>query len=174
MRHTAAIRVMALLLVAILASPAFAAVNFRKVDFSVVSDPTSGHYANLDCSFDVSGVGNPAIYGFCSVTTATAHYQCQNGGGNYPPPHTSTGMGLIGGAGPFTANKNGRASGEVFVAPPPPPANGDPDGCKDSWTVVLLDVTYTGLTLEIKDGPNYLTANTLAKFEAPSQSVSYP
>lgn len=168
MRPTATFRIVflvaALVLVATMFSPAFAAVNFRKAGFSVVTITGSANFGKLDCSWDVSGLGTSPIYVTCTAATATAHYQCINQGGNPPPGQTSTGAMLDETAGPITPTKNGRASGDVFVSPPPG------TDCHDQMAPALVDVTYCGLTIDVKNS-NSVTATPIASFHS-DQCVS--
>jgi hypothetical protein len=145
-------------------SPAFAAVNFRKAGFSVVTTPGSANFGKLDCSWDVSGLGTSPIFVTCTAATATAHYQCINQGGNPPPGQTSTGAMLDETAGPITPTKNGRASGDVFVSPPPGTA------CPDQMTLALVDATYCTLTIDVKTSDS-VGATLLATFHS-DQCVS--
>ena len=149
MRSTPTFRIVflvaTLVVVATMFSPAFAAVNFRKAGFSVVTTAGSANFGKLDCSWDLSGLGSSPIFVTCTAATGTAHYQCINQGGNPPPGQTSTGAMLDETAGPITPTKNGRASGDVLVSPPPGAT------CPDHMAPALVDATYCGLTIDVKD-----------------------
>jgi hypothetical protein len=127
-----------------------AAINFKKADFSV-SDA-----GNLVCGFDITGLGSQSnVNVTCAYTRAEATYQCENRGGNQPPPQKSVGF-SSGVTEPFTATRNGRVAGSISVPPPPP------GPCVDQMTPIFVSVEYCGVSLSATKPSTGETANFYA------------
>ena len=121
------------------AGTVWAAANFKTSSFSVNSQ------GELVCTYDVSGLGNvSSTTGTCSGTN-TANYQCINNGGKNPAAgnkRTVTGDASHSEEVPV---HNGRARGDLNVAPIGP---GD-FTCPGGQTLYLVSSCYSNVFMDI-------------------------
>ncbi len=91
-----------------------------------------------------SGLGNNENINYtAAATTASADYQCVNGGGNCPSAaNKQSSSGPVSASGTFASGKNGSIIA-CLVVTPPAAAN----VCPSSQTLTLLDVSYSGISV---------------------------
>jgi hypothetical protein len=117
------------------------------------ADSPNFHYANasidsagtLSVSFKETGLGNTAATEAVtlSVVTATADYQCFNGGGNHPQAaNKETVSTSLTTTGSFPV-RNGQTTGVISVGPPSQGAFACPPGQR----LFLQSVSYAGITV---------------------------
>ena len=142
-------------LLALIAAPAFAAVNFH---YANASTDKSG---NLLVSFKKTGLAKTASSEFVQVNAdASAEYGCFNRDGNHPEAaNKETVSGPVVGSGTFPV-RNGQTTETITVAPPSAGAFSCPKGQE----LRLISVSYSNITITE-------TAGTIST--APS-TVSFP
>jgi hypothetical protein len=98
-------------------------------------------------NFKEAGLGNTVTTEAITlhITSATATYACVNGGGKHPKATNKQSVTT-----PITqtqsfAVRNGSTTGSMQAGPPPPGAFQPP--CNPPMTVVLVQVSYTGVSL---------------------------
>ncbi len=116
---------------------------------------------NLVVSWKEAGLGNDALISYVASAHATVDYGCINGGGNHPKASNKfTVDGPVTGSGTFSSGQNGDITGSLTLNPP----SAGSFTCPSGQTLVLADVTYTGISL--MDTTNGITAGisgTLSK-----------
>lgn len=155
--------------VMLFSSDVFAAVGFRQVAGSV----TDGEFRPLDAlqtapihgsllvTFIESGLGSNEGTNYLVTANATATYVCMNNGSNNPNAANKTTLsGPVSNTGTATADKNGKVTGAVPVAPLGP---GD-FSCPPGQTVFLLTITYSNVVLmDTTNGVSYSLPGTFSR-----------
>ncbi len=101
--------------------------------------------ASLNVSWKEAGLGNNVTVAYEFSGQAIADYGCINGGGNHPQAsNKETVQGPVSATGSFSSGKNGSISASLTIEPPPPPST---FSCPGGQTLVLADITYSGLAL---------------------------
>jgi hypothetical protein len=156
----------AALLVVALQGPALATSGAH---FFSATD-TINSAGGLVVSWDEAGVGQQQVNYLLNVATATATYACINTGGNHPKAANKE---TVSGAlnlplGPFSPI-NGRV---IASSPPVGPISAGAFTCPSGQTLVLAQVTYSGITLT--DTTNNVTTGVTPDPACRSFSVLFP
>jgi len=112
---------------------------------------------SLTCSGKAAGLGNSPTGAFLTSRDVSGTIQCQNNGGNFPPPKGFDFGPLTGPTQNITVH-NGQITFSPSIGPPPLPSASDfcPNG--KTWRVVILSLTYNGVVLHIQqNGADLLT-----------------
>jgi hypothetical protein len=114
----------------------------------------------IAADFKVAGLANIVTGVFLTSSGGTANLQCQNPGGNSPPPKQVS-FGPLQGQTIFVQPRNGQITvhGGGTLGPPPIPSAAQI--CPNpNWHVVILSVIYTGVVLHIQqNGADVLIFN---------------
>lgn len=124
---------------ALIASLAFTAAALAgKPHFirSSASGPDTS--ASLTVAFKMVALGHTVTTVVDASAEATAVYACASPGGSFPGPNNSEVSALVSESGEFTSERNGQATGELFLNPPPSTFQ-----CPPALTRVLASVSYT-------------------------------
>lgn len=112
---------------------------------------------SLTCSGKASGLGNSPSGAFLTSSDVSGTIQCQNNGGNFPPPKAFDFGPLTGQTENITPH-NGQITFSPTIGPPPLPSAKDfcPNG--KTWRVVIITLTYNNVVLHIQqNGVDLLT-----------------
>lgn len=131
----AAAAVICLALAAGTASAATSGAHFTATSTSVNSS------GSLVATFSEAGLGNENVH-YTLSANASATYACINGGGNHPKAANKENVNATVNGGADVQAKNGHASGNITVDPPPSTLV-----CPGGQTFVLACVSYTGIVL---------------------------
>ena len=103
-----------------------------------------GFHGGLLVTFVEVGLGSNLGIDYLVTADASATYACINNGGNQPSAENKGSVaGPVSATGTFTADKNGRVSASLAVAPLGP---GDLS-CPPGQTLFLTEVSYTNVVL---------------------------
>ena len=112
--------------------------------------PTKSTSGTLTVSFKAAGLANVATGAFLTASQVTVQLQCVNPGGNNPPPKTAT-FGPTTGPTTQIPVRNGQITGSATLNPPTQQELQDAADCPNpNWTVKVLSITYTDVTLHIQ------------------------
>ena len=112
---------------------------------------------SLTCSGKAAGLGNSPTGAFLTSSDVSGTIQCQNNGGNFPPPKQFDFGPLTGPTQPITVH-NGQITFSPSIGPPPLPSASDFCPSGKTWRVVILSLTYNGVVLHIQqNGADLLT-----------------
>ncbi|MDQ3902452.1 MAG: hypothetical protein M3247_02185 [Thermoproteota archaeon] len=150
---TAAIASALLLMAPILASAA-------SPHFIGTPSYTKSSSGALTVKFKAAGLANLPTGAFLTASEVTAELQCVNPGGNNPPPKTA----IFGPETGPTTNlpvRNGQITGSATLSPPSQQQLQNAADCPNpNWTVKLVSITYSDVTLHIQQsGQDILTYN---------------
>jgi hypothetical protein len=106
---------------------------------------------SLTCSGKAAGLGNSPTGAFLTSSDVSGTIQCQNNGGNFPPPKGFDFGPLTGQTQNITPH-NGVIKFSPTIGPPPLPNARDfcPNG--KTWRVVIITLTYNDVVLHIQQG----------------------
>jgi hypothetical protein len=104
---------------------------------------------SIAASFKAAGLANIVTSAFLSSFGGTANLQCQNPGGNNPPPKTVS-FGPIQSQQVFIAPRNGQITGTTLPLGPPPLPSASQICPNPNWRVLVLSVIYTNVVLHIQ------------------------
>jgi hypothetical protein len=112
----------------------------------------------LTVSFKAAGLANVATGAFLTASEVTVQLQCVNPGGNNPPPKTAT-FGPTQGPTTQITPRNGQITASATLNPPTQQQLQDAADCPNpNWTVAVLSITYSDVTLHIQqNGQDILT-----------------
>jgi hypothetical protein len=130
-------------------APSFA-ITFKPRTGPTV-DFVSATSANLEASFDISGLGNSPTLGFVTVEAtaqADAVYACRNNGGNFPEDPKKQDVAQEVKVDEDFPVKNGRATGDLVL---PVPAS--TLSCPGGQTAVLVSVVWTEVEISVVSPP---------------------
>jgi hypothetical protein len=115
---------------------------------------------SLTASFKAAGLANVATGAFLTASEVTADLQCVNPGGNNPPPKTAT-FGPTQGPTTQITPRNGQITASATLLPPTQQQLEDAADCPNpNWTVDLLSITYSDVSLHIQqNGVDILSFN---------------
>jgi hypothetical protein len=138
MRRLATAFVLALALIAAMATAAFAQnEHFVRASGSLNND------GSLTVSFKEAGLGTNQLIDYTLSADATATYVCVNRGGANPSAQNKTTVaGPVSASGTFSSGKNGQVTASLTVSPPPSDIS-----CPPGQSLELAQVTYTNVTL---------------------------
>jgi hypothetical protein len=138
MRRLATAFVLALALIAAMATAAFAQnEHFIRASGTLNNDGT------LTVSFKEAGLGTNQLIDYTLSADATATYVCVNRGGANPSAQNKTTVaGPVSASGTFSSGKNGQVTASLTVSPPPSDIS-----CPPGQSLELAQVTYTNVTL---------------------------
>jgi hypothetical protein len=114
-----------------------------------IGTPTITHNTDfsLTAHFKAAGLANTVSAAFLSSSGGTANLQCQNPGGNNPPPKLVS-FGPLQGRATFVQPSNGQITADPTIGPPSLPSASQI--CPNpSWHVVILSITYDDVVLHI-------------------------
>ena len=98
---------------------------------------------NLDVSFKISGLGNNQTITVTASCTATANYECINGGGKNPvAANKEQVIADLSVSGDFTSDKNGTVTGTLTIEPPPATLV-----CPNGQRLVFRSVSYDNVSV---------------------------
>lgn len=105
---------------------------------------------SLTCSGKATGLGNSPSGAFLTASDVSGNLQCQNNGGNFPPPKAFNFGPLTGPTQNITPH-NGQITFSPTLGPPPLPTARDI--CPSAkWRVVVISLTYSNVVLHIQQG----------------------
>ncbi len=155
MRHMITIMMLFVFVLATTPGPALADSPHFIGTASVVGVNSDG---SMTVSFKEAGLGQGVTIAYEFSGSVIADYGCINGGGKHPQAsNKETVQGPVSATGSFTSSKSGNIVGSLTVEPPAPPST---FSCPSGQTLVLADITYSGLALE--DGTNEVDATLSA------------
>ena len=113
---------------------------------------------SLTSNFKAAGLASITSGAFLSSSGGTAVLQCENPGGNNPPPKGVT-FGPTQGQTTFIQPHNGQITASATIGPPPLPTASQI--CPNAgWSVLLVSITYDNVVLHIQQsGVDILTFN---------------
>jgi hypothetical protein len=119
---------------------------------------TKNPNASLTATFKAAGLANIVSATFLTSSGGTAVLQCQNPGGNNPPPK-QVAFGPLQGQITFIQPNNGQITASATIGPPALPSASQI--CPNpNWNVLLLSITYNNVVLHIQQqGNDILTFN---------------
>ena len=98
---------------------------------------------NLKVSFKIAGLGDNESITVTASCTATANYECINGGGKNPAAaNKEQVIADLSVSGDFTSDKNGSVTGTLTINPPPATLD-----CPGGQRLVLQSVTYENVSV---------------------------
>ena len=104
---------------------------------------------SIQVSFKAAGLANIVSAAFLSSSGGTANLQCQNPGGNNPPPKTVT-------FGPIISQpvqippSNGQITATTNPLGPPPVPSASQICPNPNWSVQIVSITYFNVVLHIQ------------------------
>jgi hypothetical protein len=139
-----------ILLVTLVAGLAFASAAFADSPH-FIGTPTCTKNANfsLTCSGKAVGLGNSPTAAFLTSSNVSGNLQCQNNGGNFPPPKAYD-FGPLTGPSQNITPHNGTIRFSPTIGPPPLPSAGDFCPSGKTWRVVIITLTYEDVVLHIQ------------------------
>ena len=140
MRKLGIIAVLALMVTALAAVPAFAA-NPHFISAKATGPDAAG---NLTVNFKIAGLGANETITVTATADATAVYACQNPqSGAFPNAANKQEVsGPVSASGDFTSGQNGQITGSLTLSPPANTLN-----CPPGQREVLASVSYTNVAV---------------------------
>ncbi len=112
---------------------------------------------SMSVSWKEAGLGQSVTIAYDFSGQVIADYGCINGGGKHPQAdNKATVQGPVSATGSFTTTKAGNINGSLTAGPPAPPAD---FSCPSGQTLVLADITYSGLALEDESNEVFAALN---------------
>lgn len=106
---------------------------------------------SLTCSGKAAGLGNSPTGAFLTSSDVSGTLQCQNNGGNFPPPKAYD-FGPLTGQTQNIIPHNGQITFSPSIGPPPLPTARDFCPSGKTWRVVITSLTYNNVELHIQQG----------------------
>jgi len=98
---------------------------------------------DLVVKFKIAGLGDNETITVTAACTATANYECVNGGGKNPvAANKEQVIADLTVSGDFTSDKNGSVSGSLTIEPPPATLE-----CPNGQRLVFRSVTYEDVSV---------------------------
>jgi hypothetical protein len=121
---------------------------------------SSGVDNTLVVSWKEAGLGNSGTVTYSASASATAVYECINGGSKNPKASNKTSVAaLVSASGEFPVTKNGSITASLTLEPPSPPST---FSCPSGQTEVLASVSYSDIML--RDETNNITVDISGTF----------
>src|SRR5207249_2233182 len=99
---------------------------------------------SIAASFKAAGLANTVASAFLTSSGGSANLQCQNPGGNNPPPKQVS-FGPLQGQTVTIQPRNGQITATTGPLGPPPVPSASQICPNPNWHVVIVSVTYTNV-----------------------------